>query len=267
MSWHASLVAGALTLVVSADAVAHDTWLAPDRYHRNESATVSLSLTSGMEFPELDHAIKAERVAIAKARHSSGTAADLTVKGEGSNALMLTASAAPGANTFWVVLHPRPSQLAANQVREYVEHLNVPDPDTWRVAWEKRRQSTLKYRYTKYAKTFVRAGTGGGERPWSDPTEMRLEFVPENDPTRLRAGDTLQLLLLEKGAPRPRHPLSVIHGGATRLYQTDEHGRVMIDIPAAGPYLVRATTVQTSAAPATEWDVHFTTLSFEAHAP
>ena len=263
---HSWLVAGALAFVVAANALAHDTWLAPDRYHRSEPAIVSLSVTSGMKFPELDHAIKPERVAIAKARYSAGTVADLTVKGEGASALVLTARAAPGVAVFWVVLHPRPSQLPAEQVREYVEHLNVPAPDTWRLAWEKTRQKTLKYRYTKYAKTFVRNGSGDGARTWSDETAMRLEFVPRNDPTSLRAGDTLRLLLLEKGAARPRYPLSVIHGGATRLYQSDEDGRVTIDVPSAGPYLVRATTLETSAVPAAEWDVHFTTLSFEAHA-
>ena len=264
---HLWLVGGALTFLLAADALAHDTWLAPDRYHLSEpTKLVSLSLTSGLEFPELDHAIKPERVAVAKTRHPSGLVADLTVKGEGSNALVLTGSAARGVNTYWAVLHPRPSELSAEQVREYVEHLNVPDADTWRMAWEKRRQSTLKYRYTKYAKTFVRAGAGAGEQAWSQPTEGRLELVPENDPTQLRDGDSLRLLLLEKGEPRPRYPLSVIHGGTPRLYQTDEHGRVTIDAPSAGPYLVRATTLETSAAPATDWDVHFTTLTFEVHA-
>lgn len=259
------LMAGVLTLGVAAHAGAHDTWLSPDVYHRSEPAAASLSLTSGMEFPKVDHAIKAERVASARARYPSGTVADLTVKGEDSHALILTAPVRPGVSTFRVVLHPRPSQLAAEQVREYVEHLNVPDPDAWRVAWEKKRQGTLKYRYTKYAKTFVRAGPRGGERRWKDATEMRLEFVPQSDPTQLRAGDRLPLLLLEKGAPRPRYPLSVIHRGATRLYRTDEDGRVTIEVPGSGPYLVRATTIETSVAPDAEWDVHFTTLSFEAH--
>ena len=253
-----------MTLFVG-DLYAHDTWLAPDRYHRNAPGAVILSLTSGMEFPQLESAIKADRIAIAKARDESASWLEVRVLDAAAKSLTLEAQAPRGVTTFWVVLQPRPSQLEAKQVREYVDHLNVPDPAGIYETWRKKGETTLNYSYTKYAKTFVRAGTPEGGRGWNDATGMRLELVPENDPTVIRAGHTLRLVLLDQGRVQGRYPVSVIHAGATRIYTTDSDGRVIVDVPAAGPYLVRATTVAPSSVPATEWDVHFTTLAFEAH--
>lgn len=245
--------------------LAHDTWLAPDRYHRVSQGAVTLSLTSGMEFPKLDHAIKPDRVAVAEARDASRRTVDITTTTEAEHALTLTRNVADGVSTFWVILHPRPSQLEAAQVREYVEHLGLADPEAVIAAWEKKRAASVSYRYVKYAKTFVRAGHAERGRAWSEASGMRLELVPETDPTRLAAGDDLRLRLIDEGKALPRYPVSVIHDGGTRTYQTDEQGRVTIEIPAAGPYLVRAATLVGSAVPETEWDVHFTTLTFEAH--
>ena len=249
-------------------ALGHDTWLAPDRYHRQRPGAVRLSLTSGMEFPKLDHAIKRDRVAVARARDASGGAVNIVDSVDAEHALMFRSDLRRGVTAFWVVLHPRPSQLKAEQVREYVEHLGISDPETVIADWDKKRAATLPYRYVKYAKTFVRAGetnqTRGGS--WRDATGMRLELVPETDPTRVTAGGTLRFLLLDEGKPRARYPVSVIHNSTTRALRTDDEGRVTIDVPTAGPYLVRATTLVPSAVQDVEWDVHFTTVSFEAHA-
>lgn len=243
---------------------AHDTWLAPDRFHVAAPAAVTLSLTSGMEFPKLDHAIKADRIAVSRARYEARVV-DLAVRNDAPNAVLLPANALAGVTTFWVVLHPRRSELKREQVREYVEHLNIAEPARVIASWEKRRATTLKYRYTKYAKTFTRAGSEDVGRAWSEPTVMRLELVPESDPTRRKVGDTLRIRLLDEGKPRPHYPVSVVHAEVTRNYRTDAQGRVAIDIPSAGPYLVRATTLVPAAVRDADWDVHFTTLSFEAH--
>lgn len=254
-----------VALLFATRAFAHDTWLAPDRYHRLSSGVVTLWLTSGMEFPKLDHPIKPDRVAAAKARDASGRTVDITTTSEAEHALALTHEATAGVTTFWVVLHPRPSQLNTGQVREYVEHLGLVDPEAVIAAWENKRAEILRYRYTKYSKTFVRAGQTKG-RAWSDATGMRLELVPESDPTQLAAGGTLRLRLIEQGKPLPRYPVSVIRDGSVRAYRTDNDGRVSIEVSAAGPYLIRATTLVPSPLADTAWDVHFTTLSVEAHA-
>lgn len=254
----------ALILSTAAQALAHDTWLAPARFQLKTPASVTLSLSSGMEFPKLDHAIKPDRIAVAKLRTGAGKSGDLPAGVESSSALTFRARAAKGVTTFWVVLNPRPSELKPEQVREYVGHLGIADPERTLAAWEQKGSTKLAYRYIKYAKAFVRAGRAGGARAWSQPAGMRLELVPETDPTRVGPGSTLRFLLLDQGKPRGRYPVSVIHAGATSAFRTDAEGHVAVEVPTPGTYLVRATTLEASAAPDTEWDVHFTTLAFEA---
>lgn len=254
----------ALIVSTAAQALAHDTWLAPARFRLKTPATVTLSLSSGMEFPKLEHAIKSDRVVVAKMQTDSGKPADLPAGVESSNALMFRARAAKGVTMFWAVLNPRPSELKPEQVREYVGHLGITDPEGTIAAWEKKGSTKLAYRYMKHAKTFVRAGRAGGGQAWSKPAGMRLELVPQTDPTRVGPGGTLQFQLLDQGKPRGRYPVSVIHDGATSAFTTDAEGHVAIEVRKPGPYLVRATTLEASAAPDTEWDVYFTTLVFEA---
>lgn len=260
---HLRTLAAAVTVLFATSAVAHDTWLAPDRYHRASPSTVRLFLTSGMAFPKLDHPIQPDRVAIGKGRDASGRTVALVPERETADALVLSCAIALGVTTFSVVLHPRPSQLKPGQVRDYVAHLGLADPETVIGAWKKRGETAVQYRYVKYAKTFVRAGDADGGRTWGDPAGMRLEFVPENDPTLVSPRDTMRVVLLDGRKPRTRYPISVVHGGTLREYRTDDQGRATIEIPASGPYLVRATTLVVSNMPDTDWDVHFTTLSFE----
>lgn len=258
------VVITSLLISTAAQALAHDTWLAPARFRLKAPATVTLSLSSGMEFPKLDHAIKPDRVVLAKLQTDAGKPTDLPVGVEGPTALTFRARASKGVTMFWAVLSPRPSELKPEQVREYVGHLGIPDPEGTIAAWEKKGSMKLAYRYMKYAKTFVRAGRAGGGRVWSQPARMRLELVPQSDPTRVEPGSTLRFLLLDQGRPRGQYPVSVIHDGTTSSLMTSAEGHVALEVRTPGPYLARATTLEASAAADTEWDVHFTTLAFEA---
>lgn len=260
----------ALSVISAGSAFAHDTWLAPDRFHLRRPGSVTLSLTSGMEFPKLDHAIKSDRIADAKARSTHARTEALPVGVERAHALTFRTRTQNGVTAFWTVLHPRPSQLKAEQVPEYVQHLGISDAEQTIERWRKQGSTGVTYRYTKYAKTFVRVGSAldsaaTGRDAWATPAGLRLELVPESDPTRLIAGSTLRLVLLDAGQPRARYPVSVVHGGATTAYVTDDGGHVTVDIRGHGPYLVRAATLERSPIAASEWDVHFTTLTFEAH--
>jgi uncharacterized GH25 family protein len=245
-------------------AAAHDTWLAPDRYHLSRPAPVTLSLTSGMEFPKLDHAIRSERVALAKQRSASGTS-ELPAGSEGRNALDLKARAAePGVTTYWVVLHPRPSELRSDQVREYVAHLGLADPAAVLAAWERDGAGPVRYNYTKFAKSFVRvndADAGGA----TGQAGMALEIVPVEDPTTLSPGGTLRVRVLRDGAPLTDYPLELIREGKDEpaRYRTDGAGGAAIELPSPGRYMLRASTLR-PAAPGEErqWDVDFSTMTF-----
>lgn len=252
------------TLIVATPLVAHDTWLAPGQFRFARPGAVTLSLSSGMEFPKLDHAIASDRVASATWRSSRGVGI-LPAATAGAHALELRVDAATGVTAFSVVLHPRPSKLKREQVREYVHHLGIPDADAIYAEWE--RTSGLEetnYRYMKYAKTFVRIGPAGESRVWNEPGGMRLELVPQNDPTSVVSGGKLGVLLLDQGKPLANYPVVLIREGAKEPITslTDSEGRVRLVLSKSGRYMLRATTLESSAENAIAWDVHFTTMTF-----
>ena len=253
-----------VTMIFATPLIAHDTWLAPGQFRAARPGRVTLSLSSGMEFPKLDHAIAADRVETARWRSSRNTGS-LPAGTTGAQALEFRADAGPGVTAFSVVLHPRPSKLKREQVREYVRHLGIPNADAVYAEWE--RSSTVEetgYRYMKYAKTFVRTGAAGQSRVWTEPVGMRLELVPQNDPTSLVSGATLEVLLLGRGKPLPHYPVALVQEGANEpiASKTDSEGRVRLALSKAGRSMLRATTLESSAQNATAWDVHFTTLTF-----
>lgn len=253
------------TLTVASPLIAHDTWLAPARFHAVRPEVVTLSLSSGMEFPKLEHAIATDRVAAARWR-SVRSRGDLPSGASAAHALEWQAEAEKGVTVFSVVLHPRPSKLKREEVREYIDHLGIPNADAVFAEWERTsKQEETGYRYMKYAKTFIRAGATDNSRVWAEPAGMRLELVPQNDPTALLSGATLDVLLLEQGKPLARYPVTLLVEGAKAptVAVTDAEGRVRIALPSSGRSMLRATTLDTSTEKASAWDVHFTTMMFK----
>lgn len=254
-------------LILAAPIHAHDTWLAPAVYRTAAEGPVTLSLSSGMEFPKLDHAIAPDRVASATWRSADGRG-DLPAGTSGTNALEWRARTAAGITTFSVVLHPRPSKLKREQVREYVDHLGIPNAAAVFAEWQRTsKDEETAYRYMKYAKTFVRAGAATDSRTFAQPAGMRLELVPQNDPTSLTAGGALEVVLLDAGKALAHYPVSLLREGAKEpiAAATDGEGRVRLRVPGKGRYMLRATTLEPSAEKAAAWDVHFTTITFEAN--
>lgn len=255
-----------VVLLLAAPIHAHDTWLAPDRFRGAKAGPVTLSLSSGMEFPKLDHAIAPDRVASAR-WHAARARGALLTGAPAAHALEFRADRAQGMTVYSVVLHPRPSKLKREQVREYIDHLGIPNANEVFAAWQQTSKAEqTDYRYMKYAKTFAATGAPDSSRSWADPAEMRLELIPQNDPTCVPSGGTLDVMLLDRGKPLPRYPVALLREGAKEPASavTDAEGRVRLTLPAAGRYMLRATTLEPSADTAARWDVHLTTITFHA---
>ena len=61
-SQHATAWMLLLSLLAAAPALAHDTWLLPRAWRPAAGDSLSLDLTSGMHFPNLDAPMKPERI-------------------------------------------------------------------------------------------------------------------------------------------------------------------------------------------------------------
>lgn len=245
-------------------ALAHDTWLLPRATSGDPPFVVSLDLTSGMAFPQLDHAVQPDRLAKAGLR-LNGRATDVTDLVPSEHSLVLRARIdAPGIAAVWVESKPKSIELTPEQVGEYFEEIGaaehirkawaaMPEPKRWRET------------YVKHAKAFVRAGNADATTGWAKPVGLTFEIVPERDPTRLRAGDEIPVRVLMRGTPVPGLAVELVGQGEAHGLRrtTDEHGRVTFRVERPGRWLLRCTDLRRSKAVEADWESDFTTLTVE----
>lgn len=264
----------ASSLALATPALAHDTWVTPNRFAAPPGEQVTLDLTSGMAFPTLDYAIRPERISAAKMR-LAGATSELAQRGAGPHSLKLPVLLEkPGVATVWIELAPKELDLELDKVQEYLDEIGASAEirGIWEKAREKRRWIEV---YSKHAKTYVRVGEPEGDRSGTEPVGMALEIVPEKDPTALRAGDTLPVRVLRNGQPYPGLPVGLVRQGDEHgsLQTTDAEGRATVRLGRTGRWMLRATDLRHVEKPEEEapragvrtvsWESDFTTLTFE----
>ena len=261
-------VKGLLILTVaipfSAMSFAHDTWLVANPTTVPPGTTVQLDLTSGMEFPSLDHAIDPDRVDKALCR-LAGKAVEMTQQSARPHSFRLDAHlAVSGIATLWVDLKPRSIELTPKQVQEYLNEIGAPEEvrSAWANSMGPKRWREI---YSKHSKTFVRVGQAETDHSWAEAVGAALEIVPEKDPTTLRVGDELPVRLMRRGNPAPHLQVGVVHEGdaAADVRVTDTDGRAVFRLDRSGRWLLRATELRQSPKDKVDWESHFATLTIE----
>lgn len=255
-----SLVCAAL----ATSAFGHDTWLIPDKFNVPPKSTVTLDLTSGMEFPKLDVGPKPERVERAQCR-LAGRTFDMKDKAAAANSLQLKAELSePGIAALWVKLPPKALELKPEEVEHYLEE--VSPPEELRKQWVEMNPKRWRELYAKHQKTFVRVGQPQSDTSWREPIGTFLEILPEKDPTAVKTGDEFPVRVLKDGAPLAGFSLNAVAANQTKgeTRQTDAEGRVIFRLDKAGAWLLRGTDIRKSTKPDTDWESHFVTLTLEA---
>lgn len=258
------LLIALLVIALASGAFAHDTWLIPDLFVVTRNSVVALELTSGMAFPALDTSIKPERIDRALCR-LAGHTFSLTEYLAAPKCLILKARLPePGIATMWVELKPKSLVLTTKLVKEYLDEIGAPDSirQEWTNAKKPRR---WREEYTKHSKTFVRSGDAQSDRSWAEPVGMRLEIVPEKDPTTLRAGDELAVRVLKNGAPLTSISVGIVSARDPKgkIQKTDAEGRTTFRLNSEGRWLVRVTDLQKSSKTGFDWESDFSTLTFK----
>jgi uncharacterized GH25 family protein len=259
-----TVAAVGLALAAAAAASAHDTWMLPGAFRVSPGATVSLAMTSGMDFPRAESPIGPDRVRRSGLRLGGRTAP--LVAAAGAEALSLSGVAREaGLATSFVELKPRTLALTPDQVEEYLAEIGATE--TAGPKWRARKDRRWRESYVKLAKSFVTVG-GSSDESWAEPVGLPLELVPESDPARLRAGDTLVVRVLLDGVPLPGLPVGAVRpGGAVPARASDAAGRVSLALDAPGPWLIRATRLVEAGARDLDWRSQFTTLTLEVSPP
>jgi uncharacterized GH25 family protein len=251
------------TISLARPAHAHDTWLIPDQFKLAPKSTVTLDMTSGMEFPKLDVGPKPERVESAKCR-LAGKTFDITNKSAAPNSLQFkTELADVGVATFWVILPPRAIELKPAEVKEYLDEVDAPEG--LRKQWSEMKEQRWRESYTKHQKTFARVGDPLSDRSWAEAVGTFLEIVPEKDTTVLKAGDDLPVRVLKDGKPFAGFSLNAVSAGEIKgeTRKTDSEGRATFRVSKEGRWLLRGTDIRKSSQPDTDWESDFVTLTLE----
>jgi uncharacterized GH25 family protein len=264
MNFRSNLLTCVAVSLSAAQAFAHDTWLITDQMRVAPKTTVTLDLTSGVEFPKLDVAPKRENVPNASCR-LAGRTFEVTDASPAPNSLQFkTELPQAGIATFWIKLPARTLELKPEQVKMFNEEVNapealqkeyddMPEPKRWRGT------------STKHPKTFVRVGEPKGDTSWKEPVGLFLEIVPEKDPTALRTGDEFPVRVMRDGAPFADFSLNAVTAGDKEgeTRRTDAAGRATFKLGKAGRWLLRGVEARKSTAPDMNFEAKSTTLTFE----
>lgn len=282
-----ALAGGIALLGVAALAEAHDFWLVPNAFTNAPGEQIVIRGQTSSRFPTSESAVTTDRVASAHLLGASSAERIDNLSTSGTSLVLRHRPTTPGQRVIAVQLFPRSMRESAASFRRYLELEGAPEALA-RVDREGllRGRDSVTRRYAKYGKTVVEIGTNG-PRAFSRIAGHPLEFMPQDDPARLRVGDTLHVRLLYSGQPLagirvhsdvvdsagspPVAPAAgqgaVSATGSTTDYVADADGLIRVPITRAGLWNLRTIhIVQADARSGADWDAHWATLVFSAAA-
>ena len=254
---------------MASSGAAHETWLQPISFFVDRPAPQTVHMTSGMgeHYSTAETPIAAARVARSGVWFS-GAKLSLTQPTTLEHALALTwTPTKAGVGAVYVELAAKVLNLPDSLIDEYFDEIgaspelrkqwtDTPSPKQWRES------------YAKHAKTYVRVGDSTSAFSWRGDTHMELEIVPEADPTRLAAGDTLPLAVRYKGQRMPRFTIAAFREGtpAPQFIRTDAAGHARLPVGPPGSILLAGVHLRRVHETSLEWRSDFTTMTFRVRA-
>ena len=266
----AAIVLGAVALMLGSvvSAFAHDTWLISATNFGRVGTPFRLGLTSGETFPNDDFSIVSNRVARAIVREAGITRSLPRPTPAALRLEYMWTPRSAGVASVGIELQPKTLVLEPRLIDEYLREIDATDAirATWKSLGEKQKWTES---YTKHAMTFVRVVPAKSDsawiadKSWTRPLGLALELVPERDPTALRAGDTMVVRVLRRGAPVPGFSVGAIREGRLKasFFHTDAAGRARVIVDADGRWLLNGTSLRRSSTGATVWESDFVTAT------
>ncbi len=280
LAW-ATIVASGLLVASGSVLIAHDFWLVPDAFSITPRGRIAARGQTSSLFPTSLSAVTPDRIVEARVVTAASDVKVSDVSVAGTSLRLGHQPAASGQHVIGVQLAPRSVRESPASFRRYLDLEGAPEA---RLRYEREGLlppiggDSLTRRYAKYAKSFVEVGTGA--RAFDRVLGHPLEIVPQSDPSRLRAGDTLRvrLVLLGKPAagakvhagfvvPGPRtltDTAAARHTAAEDLSaETDSGGVARIVVRRPGLWNIRTIQiVPAEKASGADWDVHWATIVF-----
>lgn len=264
-----------MVLILALPLAAHEFWVTPAQWVVQPGARATILANVGDQFPGANSFTAPERIDTIRL---VGPASDTVLpppyrREKDSLAADTQLPNTPGTYIGVVVVKPRLGEKSGPVFQEHITHQGLDDVGEYR---EKHGETgkAVRERYSRYGKTLLRAGTGGGSAHVTKPLGLKIELVPDVDPTSLSAGSTLRLRLLLDGRPAPNALVGGVYAAAQAkpegwplTARTDGEGKVEFKLEHRGPWLFRSVrTVRGSGESgelAADWESYWASLSFE----
>ncbi len=262
------LIACLLSLLLFASVFAHDLFLKPDSFFVAVNSKVTISVLNG-SFLASEGAVNFARlkdvsVVSPSGKRANPVEADYT-KNETTAFLNLESKEA-GTYVIGLSTMTREIDLEGKDFNEYLEHDGIPDTLAER---KKKREldKKVRERYAKHVKTIFQAGEAQTEN-YKIVLGYPVELVPQQNPYKLKAGDTIEVLCLMDGKPLVNQ--YVMSGreadgkiAAESNVRTDKKGIAKIKLNAAGKWYVRFIQMTRLTDPKLNYESKWATLTFE----
>jgi len=260
-------IAAILSLAVI-PVLAHDLFLKLDSFFVAVNQKVSIKILNG-SFMASDGAVNFARLADLSVVSPQGTRAKPTeadfTKDEKTSYLNIQPNEAEnyliGLSTM-----TREIDLEAKSFNEYLTEDGIPDTLAERER-DKELDKNIRERYSKHVKALIQVGdkqTGNFKQVLGYP----VEIVPQNNPYKLKVGDTFEFLCLKDGKPLADQYVMTGHDDGTNLrlgenIRSDKKGIAKVKLTAAGKWYVKFIQMTKLADPKLNYESKWATLTFE----
>lgn len=246
---------------------AHDFWIEPGHWAPRVGEALSLRLRVGEDFQGeavLRRTPRIERFVV------FGPDGEHAVSGvEGGDPAGLIRPAVAGLHVVGYQSRPTPIALAADKFEAYLVEEGLEHVRELRAASGESLKPGREI-YSRCAKSLIVVGEQHGTA-FDRVLGLPLELITEGDTGSPASGAQLPVRLLYGGVPLPGALVVALHRETATLRQarrTDAQGRVAIDLPHSGAWLIKAVhMVRATPGSGADWESLWASLTFRTNPP
>jgi len=262
-----TILAFILSLSLVASIFAHDLFLKTDSFFLAPNSKYTVKIMNGT-FQASEGAVSFARLndvsVVSAGKRAHPLEADFT-KDETTAFLNLKTSA---AGTYVVGLSTKTREIAlkAAEFNEYLKEDGLPD-----TLEERRKTGELekdaKERYAKHVKAILQVGKKQTD-DYKTVLGYPVELVPQQNPYKLKKGDTIEILCLKDGKPLAEQVVLAGREEKGKLssapeLRSDANGIVKLRLEGSGKWYVKFINMMKLNDPNLNYESKWTTLTFE----
>ena len=248
-----------LSFLAAPAAFGHEFWIEPSNFRPPVGAVVAARVMVGEGF--LGEAKLRDETHILRFEMVGPYGETPMVGRPGAEPAGVARIEAPGVHLVGYASRPRTVSLEGDKLDQYIREEGL-EP-----FFRGDRPSKIEDHYSRYAKCLLLAGDAPpSSKGYDSRLGFALELIPQRDPAGLPAGAKLPLILLKDGRPLPDAQVSARKRGQpdTRIVtRSDAQGRVFLELPEAGVWLVHSVFIRPIPSQAENWQSLWASLTFE----